>query len=404
MSLSAAAAYRADYAARNREFGPHDGGWITVAELLQHAARLDSQQRAELLGDAVEFAQQIVGHSEFVQRAEREWPDANRTPSEVLLLLADDVQSVGALQLAAVMLDALPSADESLDDVQRGSVALHRARISWKLGDLDDAADRCRAVARLARRTRSAELHARVAMARCIIAQLRGNLPEMERQARRASRIAARHDFTRLLRDAHNILMIVAGMRLELDEALTYGWRVYEASSGEPMAEAETLQNVGQVLLDAGHPQEAIAAFSSVVARELPARFILPALGGLAVAGAVTGQRDLVEWAASEVERVGDLAAPRWSVGMALVECAAALSIIQPGSRAEALRVRAMEIAAAHGFHEMAFRAEALTSPSPAVAAPVHAFGRRAAGVARKVAWLEPERLPKHVLVAASSV
>ena len=280
MGKTATAAYRADLGSRDKPFGGVDGDWITVASVLQHASLVDEPARGELLREAVELATGIVGEAEVQRLAAREWQDRDRAESEAIIILSDTIHTAGALNLAATMLDALLDADTSLNVVQRGRILAKRARIDWKAGKLDEAADRYRNIESVGRRSKSAEVKVRAWIGFLALSQIRQDSSEMDRYARRAARLAERNGLTRLAREAHCGLMIAAGIGLRLDDALVEGWIVYQLSIGDPLDEAEILLNLAQVLLDSGFVDVARAAFASVASRELAARWILPALGG----------------------------------------------------------------------------------------------------------------------------
>lgn len=404
MTISAAAAYRLDAAGRNPASGVDDDRAIVAGAVLQHAALLPALQRSELLRDAIEVAIEIVGEPEVERLAAREWQDMDRTPSEAIMLLAETVQRVGSFNLARVLLDGVLQADDSLTVVQRGRVLAARARIAWKLGFIDDARERYEFVERLARRAKSAELKARASIGLASVAQMRGNYPDVQRHARRAARIADSAGFREIGRKAHNALMIAASVTERLDDALVHGWAAYKASEGDPVSAGEALQNLGQVLLNAGHVDLARAAFVVVTTHELPARILLPALGSLALVGARSHEVRLVRWAAGEVERIDSSIPPQFAVASALVECAAALAAVQLPLDAERCRTRASALAATYGFHEVAYRVETLSTAAEVNerVAPV-ALRKPSANVVAELEWMKPERLPAHVRLATAS-
>jgi tetratricopeptide (TPR) repeat protein len=400
---SSTAAYRADLAGRDDAFGPHDSAWVAVASLLEHAALLPEPDRSRLLVDAIEFSREIVGDEDIGRLGQREWQYRDRTAVEAVMLLADNVHRAGALNLAGIMLDALLVADVSLNAVQRGRIISERARLLRKMGLLEEAAEHDREVGRLGREAKSVELRIRESLGLATLAQLRGNYPEMYRYSQRAVRMATRAGMRKMERDSRIALMIALGNARRFDEALINGWKVYRESVGHSMDEAEVLQNIGQLLFDAGHFAEARAGFAAVVSRQLPLHVMLPALGGLALASAVTGQPETVEWAASEIERLA-ASPPRYSIASALLEAAIGLHRIGKTETAERHRVAAVQIGRKHSFHEIVFRAEALEPvPSAESRSAPFVLTKAAATVANEVAWLEPKRLPEHVALAVAS-
>jgi len=405
VTISAAAAYRLDAAGRTQNSAVDDDDRAIVAgAVLQHAALLPAPQRSELLRDAIEVAIEIVGEPEVERLAAREWQDVDRTPSEAITLLAETVQRAGSFNLARVLLDGVLQADDSLTVVQRGRVLAARARIAWKLGSLDDARERYELLERLGRNAKSAELKARACVGLASVAYMRGNYPELQRYAARAARIADREGFRELGRKAHNALLIVAGANRQLDAALSHGWSAYQASDN-PVDACEVLQNIGQVLFDAGQVDTARAVFATVVSHELPALILLPALGGLALASAKCGMEDTVRWAATEVTRIDASIVPRYALASALTECASGLNLVGRRDDAERCRAHAAALATANGFHEIAYRIDAMPAIRAASAEAESAIRRgSSAKIVTELKWMEPERRPDHVRLAAAPV
>jgi tetratricopeptide (TPR) repeat protein len=402
LTKPATAAYRADLGVRDQPFGVADGDWITVATVLEHAALVDEPARGELLREAVRLATEIVGADEVQRLAEREWQDRDRSASEAIVVLADKIHNDGALDLAGSMYDALLSADSSLNIVQRGRILAKRARVEWKSGRRDDAADRYRHIEALGRRAKSSELNIRALIGFVSLSHMQGDYAAMHRYARRAARLAERDGFSKLAREAHSGLMVVAGLDGRFDDALVHGWTFYQLSIGDPVDESAVLGQLGQVLLDSGHIDAARAAFASVVSRELPARVILPALGGLALASAASEHDLTTEWAAREVLSVNPNAAPRYALASALFECGLALTRIGRMKTAMRCRVGAMEMAEQYDFRELISQLNGIEEPKT-TAHSAAALNKRAADVAREVTSMEPRRLPQHVQLAAVS-
>jgi hypothetical protein len=291
------AAYRGDAAAHGGPFGTHDGLWITVATVVHHAATTEAGRKPALLRDAIELTQEIVDDDMLSAVGQREWGERDRCSCEPIMLLAKLIADDGAFRLAGVLLDTLLRADASLSAVQRGRILAQRARVAWLAGEIDDARARYAFVESLGRRARSPELKVRAWNGFSALAQMRGNFPEMRRYARRATRLADREHMHALSRTAHFAVVVAASAERRFDEALTEGWIVHQLSLGDPIDEAGALQNIGQVLLLSGHSAVSEIAFSAVCIRPLPARILLPALGGLAMASAAAGHEPTMEWA-----------------------------------------------------------------------------------------------------------
>ena len=393
------AAYRSDVVAHGREFGKDDGRWIAIAETVQHAATADASRKTALLREAIELTKEVVSDHVLDAFAQREWGTNDRCSCEPIMFVVRTIADAGAVALAAAMLDALLRADTSLNSVQRGRVLAQRARVAYLSGQFDDAHARYAFVETLGQRARSRELKIRAWNGFMALAQMRGNFPEVRSYARRATRLADRAGLTALARTAHYALLVAAASDGRFDEALIEGWKVYQLSIGNPIDEASALQNLGQVLFDSGHFAAAETAFSAVCARALPARILLPALGGLAAASAAAGHEPTMEWAVSEIRSMRSSAAPRYVVTSALLDSARALRIVNRSSEAIDCATESLALARRHGFHEFEIRAEALVEENQSrerAAAPAP-LTRRSTSVVREITSLEPPRLPKHV-------
>lgn len=398
---SGPAAYRADAAREPVESteNSRDGVWIAVATLLEHASLVAGDDRPRLLARAIELAHESLGDDSLRRRGEREWRD-NRSPSDAILLLADDAYERGAFNTALSMLSALERADQNLSVVQRGRLLARRARVVARLGRLEDARDHFLSLRRLGRAAKSAELTARAWLGLASIEQMGGNYAGVESFSRRALRLARRERLDFIERYARLGLMIAAGARHDFDTALFHGWTVYQASAGRPIEEGEILSSFGQLMIEAGYFDEARAAFGAIVARPLPARILVPALGGLSVAAAETGRSATVRWVANQLTMLVDTGVPRYLIALALLECSDALAHIGQSTAARDLRGRATTIAQRHGFNEVTTRAERSRRRDEA-ATKAFTFRGRAGKIAGQIAALEPGRLPDEVSVLA---
>ena len=405
--MHSTSSYRADLSQRAEPFGPDDGAWVTVANLLEQACALaDDADGRPLVEAAIATARESVGDDAVERLASHEWGGVERAPSEAVVLLADRAFEAGALRLARSILDALLGADRALTAVQRGRVLARRARADGRLGLLSEAADQYRDVERLGAEIGSAELEARAWIGRGALAQMRGNYPEQMRWSRRAARAADRAGLAYLSRLAHNGLMITAGAQHRFDEALRHAAIVYRASLGDPLLEGETLQNIGQIWLEAGHARPAAETFAGVLRRPVSIRIVLPALGGLAVASAALGDAPATEWADRELRRLHEaVVVPPYAYASAALECAAALATLGRSAAAEQTLATAESIARAHGFFEVIVKADAIRAATARAPFPAP---RRLGAVASRLASqigaeaADGERLPEHVMLAAA--
>ena len=387
-------ALQQDSASRPGLQSPETAWWLQAAEPLHAAARArDDSRRRQLLYAALGVAIDHLGDERIDTVAEREW-ERDLGYVEALMVLADIVHEAGALRLAGVMLDDLRAAAPDLTPVQRGRIMAQRARVEWKLGHHAEALERYRRIENLGKRARSPELIARATLGYATVAQVRGNLPDLHLHATRAAALADEHGFTSIGIAARLGLMFVASHYREHQVALVEGWRAYTSSRGNALDESQVLANLGQILLELGIYGPARACFAAVVKRATLARVILPALGGLALASAHTGLEPTAEWAAREIWRALELAVPRYELAAALLESGAALKVLHRDVEAARHVTAGQTIALAAGFHELAFRAEAMTSTA---AARAPAFDESAAAVVLGLAQLETGQLPARV-------
>lgn len=400
LKKSSIAAYRADREGAGAAFGGRDRAWLIVSSVLENATLVIESERLDVCRRAIALALTVMG--EPLDWIGGGWP--GELPAwEAVVRLADDAYESGALNLAETMLTALLQARENLGASETGLVVARLARVTSKLGLLDEAADLYRWVGRLGREKKSPELKVRAWIGLGAISQMKGNYPEMERLSMRACAMAEKSGLDSLARYAHNGLMIAHGAQHRFDRALVHGWAAVRACKEDTVAEGEVLQNMGQLLLEAGHTHVARATFALVLSRRLPVRIILPALGGLALASAATGRQPQLAWAAAQVLRLSEMPVPRYPLASALLECALALFGAGEVELAKELRDSAVRIARIHGFHEITVRADSVSEDTLAVRVEGAAqWSPAALKVTRTLESLEPERLPSHALVAAA--
>jgi len=147
-----------------------------------------------------------------------------------------------------------------------------------------------------------------------------------------------------------------------------HGWQAYLHGVGDPIMESEALQIIGQLFLDMGHPEPAAAAFRAIISRTTTDRFVVPSLGGLAVAASRMGERDTVSWVEDLIASRVSAGATPYAIATAQLELAIAWEELRVPSRAAEARHRALTIALKHRFHEIANHAEQrqmVTAPVP---------------------------------------
>lgn len=386
-------AYRLDLAERDLPFGGADDAWLAIGSLLEHAAAVadqDAAAAASLTDKACALSAALVSAERVETLRAREWEHRESSPLDALMLISDDAHDAGAPHIAASVLDGMLACGSSMHALTRGRIMARRTRVAWRLGWLSEAHDRASDLLAFGENEREPELVGRAWISFSALAQMRGNYPEMERAARETERLANELSSRYLLRVANGALMVVAGVRKDFDRALQYAWMVYQDSVDIPFEEAGILQNFGQIYLEAGYPDAARAAFSRVISQRLPARILLPALGGVALASAQTGRRSTVLWATAQTSGFDVAVTPKYPLAYALVECAAACEAIGCLQEADAARARAAELADTFKFHEIAFRAGERTASPAELGAPSQAL-------TAKVVALEPQHLPECV-------
>lgn len=402
MTHSPTAAYRADIGVAAKSFGADDDGWIAIASLLSQASALPADEGAELLGSARELARAaLLARPATV---ETEWGSPGVGTNESFLIVADEMYQAGALHLARMVLDSVLRADRSLSALDSGRLLARRARADARLGRLEEAADQFRVVSRLAKQIDSSELRIRAWNGHGALAQMRGNYPELMRYSQRAARLADRLDMRFLSRVAHNGLMVSAGAQHRFDDALHHARIAYRASLGNPIGEGETLQNIGHLLLEAGHSAMAGAVFVRVLNRSLPVRILLPALGGLALASANEGDVSRVNWVRSELARFDvNTGIPPYAYASALLECAVAKTRLGQIADARNILEVAVRVAEANGYHEIIIKADELRrAPSlrpPRVAARATPIVER---LASELETGAADSLPRHVVTTSA--
>lgn len=404
MIQSATAAYRADLAATAKPLGPDDDAWITIATLLSQACAVSDEPRAALVRNAAELARALLLERAAAHASRSEWGSADVGTCETVLILADHMFEAGALHLTRVALSAFLEADTSLSILQQGRLVSRRARVDARLGHVEEAMDQYRAVARLGKQIDSAELRIRAWFGLGVLAQMRGNYPELMRYSRRAARLAHRFELPLLNRLAHTGLMTAAGAQHRFDDALRHARIVYRGSLGDPLLEGEILQSIGQLLLEAGHTGKAADVFAGVLRRPLPLRIILPALGGLAIAAGKRGDVACVRWVLAELERLdATTGILPYAYASALLECASALSMVNRRADGERLLDIAERVADAGRYNEIIVKADELRHARPVTPSVER---RPTPNVERLVSELDPgdgESLPRHVLVMSAA-
>ncbi len=365
-------AYRQTQAEVRAALETGDAEWLRVGALLENACLLPAEQREAHLDAVLERVRATLGAKRWTEghRVDPVRPENDRSLVGRFRTYCEIVEDAGAPMLADAMLEAYVDADPTADVIERGRVEAVRARLAWKSGDLEAATERYRRVAAVGRRERSDELKVRALIGQSIVARHLGNYPRVRDLAQRAATLAERRGMNRLAASACQNLTIGFAVARDFGTAVVHGWRAYRNGHGDPIMESEALQIIGQLFLDMGHPETAAAAFRTIIHRAPTDRFLLPSLGGLAIAAARTGARDTVTWAEDMVGTRVRAGAMPYASASAQLDLAIAWDELGVPVRAAEARRRALTIATEHRFHEIAHHAaerQIVTAPVPEV-------------------------------------
>jgi hypothetical protein len=370
-------AYRAELARRTAggSLSTHDGEWLAVGVLLGHAAAATGEHHAELLSSLRIELRALLGET----RWERGLPSDASPPDDALSLsprvrlLCEWIEDEGAVVLADTVARTYVISGDRLTALERGRFDALRARLAWKRGDHAAAEDlyaavergviACRAVA-----LERAELEVRALTGHAVLARLRGNSPDSGALAERAVHVAEAHGLSRLGAVAHHVLMVVAATAGKHDVALHHAWRAFDGVRGDETAEGVQLADVAQLFYLSGQLDVAAAGFDVSLRRPLPARSRLPALGGAALTAARRGERVRVALFAERVRREGEATVLPYATAASWLDVAEACLLVGEEAAGHALLESALEITHAHGYHELAFRAQQLTAPVQRIA------------------------------------
>ena len=386
-SLSATIAYRKDVEKRKGPIGKDDGSWIAISTMVGQVAASKGNDRRRILDDAAKMAADLLDPAVLSYGCAFDPPGVDRKSSIARLrLLADRMEEVGSLNLAMSLLSGL-AAMLPHGSTNAGRLLAQRARVTWKLGNPDLALARYQRLRRLARNLKSNELLIRSWVGYVVIAQQRGNYPDVRRWSNRIVERAGRSHYTRLESLGHHGLMVALAVSGDFSDAIAHGWRAYRGRDGDRTGQVEMLANLGRLFFDAGNHDVARSALVRVLAARPVLRIAASALGGFALASAALKDSSGVRWAASEASSLCDLPNAGYETASALLDCANALDLIGEFPYGAVLRARGSTIAQYRGYHELVFRSESLPTRSVDLSASAEA-------VATEIARLPNANLP----------
>jgi tetratricopeptide (TPR) repeat protein len=321
----------------------------------------DGDGRAEAVQQAADLTIELLGEAEIerVFATDPPFVHANRAAGVVRILI-ERMEEAGALYLARVAIDALrivvPFA--VVDD---GRLHAQRCRLAWKQGDLDEARDGYDMLEDLGEEYGEKELVIRAWIGRSALAHLRGNFPEVLSTADRIIEMSG-SEFPALAMFGYENKMMAAAMKADFDVGLGCAAQMLDIARGNPRLEAHVLADVGQMLVEAGQHRAAFVVLSRVLRLGVPRRTALPAASGLALAAAALRDADTVRWISRQIAGAGENPPLPHATAQALVEAATALYLIGDIRAMTEVNAHALRLARQHGFHQITFRAESLTT------------------------------------------
>lgn len=358
--------------------------WLESTSRLQRAAMVRGEERERLI--AAFLAQQHVVAFPSVRLS-------HETLVAAVVPLATAMEDAAYFRLAHTILSLLLVLIPEDDALSRGRILFHVARIARQIGENEAALSYFRMTEHLGREHKLPELLGRAWQGLGIMAQLRGDFPEARRL------LGAILELEGALKEsvsvAHHGLMVAAATASDYDDAAVHAWKAYEGADS-PLQQTQMLVSLAQLLLVAGHAKPALRGFAAALARNPLPRLALPALGGAACAAAQAlhgvPRRSLVRTLVCRVhtlvKSLDDGSSLPYQSASAFVEASEALTAIGENASAERAKELAMQLASAHGFHELTFRLEnPPTRNAPTVLAP------RAAAVVEAVEALEGAEL-----------
>lgn len=280
-----------------------------------------------------------------------------RLPFKVFRAFADlTLRAHGDVFLANNMLDSLATLIPPRSR-EGGLLLSQRAAASWYLGDNELALERYRQLTRLGKALGELELVARGLDGVAAVRMSAGNLPEAERQIRRALRYAGK-SLPRASGQTTLRLAIIHATRGDFDAALDHAWRAYQLVERFERDRRAVLVNIAQILYDAGHPDASRAAATHLLRLPLVHQELFAVLGTHARSSAAVGDTRGADWSVAQVLRLAQQPSFPQYVADALLECSFALDELGRPEKANRCRARAQELAVRHGYHDIAYLAE----------------------------------------------
>jgi tetratricopeptide (TPR) repeat protein len=341
--------------------------WLESATRLERAAMARGPERERLLSGllaqhgVVTFRAALVSAPALV---------------EAVTSIASEMEDGAFFRIAHSILSTLLIVVPENEVLLRGQVIAQQARLARHLGEHWAAGRYYEEVERLGTEHCIAELTGRAWVGFGILAQIRGDFPEVRRRFNAV--IELEGAASESIGIAHHHLLVAAAAANDYDTAAAHAWKAFRGASNAQQ-ETEALINLAQLLLDAGYPRAALRGFAAALARKPISRFELAVLGGASCAAAAAlpqaPARALVR---NFAERLDDLLTTLrngeslpWPSATSLVELSEALTVVGEHDRASAFAERAEGLARSHGFHQLTYRLEnPVHVPQPVMLAP----------------------------------
>ena len=353
--------------------GPDDDGWLLLAQTLGRAATVAVDERGAVVAAGASTlratAAGIEGAAlgeELLAAAHAFTEDDAGASERAVATLCAAVQRVvsaeeraGAFGLAFTTLAAARELlDRFLDARTEGLLLAQQGRVARQLGALETARTLYVTAASAGRRAKAPDVAARALLGLGALASMRGNYPEARTSYRRVLGLARRAGMHELERAAHQGLLVAAVAAGDTDTALWHGWSAFTETPREDNdTRAEMLVSLADVTRLAGQHRAALGACLTALDLTSNIRICLPALGIAAISSAHLGDCGVLVDLIERAERVMARSSQPFENAFTLLELAEASATAGLGRGVELAR-RAMSIAEASAFHEIALRAQ----------------------------------------------
>jgi tetratricopeptide (TPR) repeat protein len=353
--------------------GPDDDGWLLLAQTLGRAATVAGDERGAVVAAGASALRETAAGAacaalgdELLAAARAFGEDDDVASERAVATLCAAVQRVvsaeeraGAFRLAFTTLAAAREMLARFMDARtEGLLLAQQGRVARQLGALETARTLYLTAARAGRRAKAPDVAARALLGLGALASMRGNYPEARASYRRVLGLTRRAGAQELERAAHQGLLVAAVAAGDTDTALWHGWSAFTETPHEDAdTRAEMLVSLADVTRLAGQHRAALGACLTALDLTSDIRICLPALGIAAISSAHLGNSgvlvDLIERAESIMAHSGQPFENAFTL-LELAEASATAGL----DRGVELARRAMAIAEASAFHEIALRAQ----------------------------------------------